>query len=62
VGFLYEPFATSEESMIGTLPIGVVVGLVFAYIVAVVCGALTHYILSRRSAKQKNILKSEGGI
>ena len=61
VGFLYEPFAASEESMIGTLPFGVALGLVVTYIVAVVCGALTHHILARRFAKQKNILKSEGG-
>ena len=61
VGFLYEPFAVSEESMIGTLPFGVALGLVVTYIVAVAFGALTHYILARRSAKQKNILISEGG-
>ena len=61
MGFLYEPFAASEESMIGTLPIGVALGLVVTYIVAVGCGALTHYFLARRSAKQKNNLISEGG-
>lgn len=60
VGFLYEPFAASEESMIGTLPIGVALGLVVTYIVAVVCGALTHHILARRSANHRNMLKIQG--